>query len=316
MSTPKISVITSLFRCEKYLDGYMNALKEISNPDEVEVFLLHNEPSEIELNVIKQHLADVRATVNHVIISQRESLYKTWNRGIELAKGKYIAVWNVDDVRTPNSLNLQSSAMDSSDAQLCYGNYIGVQNYGSRDGIEYCFPSFTTSVFLRSCYLTPFPMWRKSLHDLVGFFDEGFISAGDYDFQLRAARAGKFVKVESCIGYYLEAPETGISKTGNINNIERTVCELRYGIFDKIDALYIRSALKYSLTKLIWNNGSHSIGRCFNSYAQYIASRILIAPLMLFRIPINLARFTKHRVLPKLKERIQSFFFTIGKQSL
>jgi glycosyltransferase involved in cell wall biosynthesis len=294
----------------------MMALKDISNPLEVEVLLLHNEPTDEEIRIIRKYVGDIKALVNHVIIPEREGLYRTWNRGIELAQGEFLAVWNVDDIRTTQSLKLQAKALADSKSVLCYGNYIGVQNYGSHDGIEYSFPEYTPKTFLRSCLLTPFPMWRKDLHETIGYFDEGFRSAGDYDFQLRAARAGSFVKVNENVGYYLEAPETGISKTGSINNIERTVCELRYGIFDKVDAIYIRSACRYSLNSLKWGNESHDLKYYFSEFRGYLIKKMLFAPLMLLRVPINTARFVKHRVLPSLRSKVKSVRFNVGKHAL
>ena len=37
------------------------------------------------------------------------------------------------------------------------------------------------------CFMGPQPMWRKSLHDKYGYFDETFSSSGDWEFWLRIA---------------------------------------------------------------------------------------------------------------------------------
>lgn len=301
----KISVITSLFRCSRYLEGYLQAVAAISNPDEVEVLLLHNQPTDEELAIIKRYLPSLEHFVQHVHIPEREGLYVTWNRGIRMAKGEYIAVWNVDDVRTPDTLALQAAALDANpSALLAYGQYIGVQEYGTTQGILYDFPEYSQWKFTRSCYLTPFPMWRASAHQSVGYFDEGFRSAGDYDFQIRLAHAAPFAKVSSICGYYLEAPESGISKTGNINNIERTVCELRYGMFDKVDALYIKPALRYALQQMQWDSTLHAVDEHFSGYRSWILRRLPMAPILLSRLPINTARYIKHQVLPRISRYI------------
>src|ERR1700712_2568147 len=97
----RITVITSLFNCRQYLAGYFAAVKKIENHEEIEVLLIHNAPSEEELNIISNFLPSL-PFMKHIIIEQREGLYATWNRGIRMAKGKFITTWNVDDIRLPD----------------------------------------------------------------------------------------------------------------------------------------------------------------------------------------------------------------------
>ena len=52
------------------------------------------------------------------------------------------------------------------------------------------------------------PMWRRALHDELGLFDASFRSAGDYEFWLRCAQAGKtFFKVNDPHIIYFVNPE-------------------------------------------------------------------------------------------------------------
>ncbi|MFN8367786.1 MAG: glycosyltransferase [Candidatus Kapaibacterium sp.] len=297
----KISVITSLYNCSKYLKGYLESVALISNIEGVEVLLLHNAPTTSEMDILNSELPAMHQNVKHIVIPEREGLYKTWNRGIEMATGEYIAIWNVDDVRTPDSLKQQAEMLDNNiQVALVYGEYIGVRTYGERQGVHYKLPEFDSWKFSRSCFLSPFPMWRKSVHQTIGYFDEQFRSAGDYDFQLRVVRNWKFAKAPDVCGYYLEAPETGISKTGDINNIERTVCELRFGIFDKVNMLYIKPALKYHLTELIKDGNREDLSERFEGLNLFLLKRLPLLPLMLLRLPINVARFFKHKVLPQI----------------
>ncbi len=299
---PRISLISSLFRCEKYLEGFCAALAQISNPDEVEILLLHNEPTPAESAIIKKWIPSIAATVRHIIVPEREGLYRTWNRGIVESSGKYLAIWNVDDVRSPHSLELQAACLSADPSSvLCYGSYIGVQNYGDMQGTLYEFPDYNQREFMRSCYLTPFPMWKKSVHDAIGYFDESFRSAGDYDFQIRAARFGNFVRCKEVCGLYLEAPESGISKSGDINNIERTVCEWRYASFDKINLLYLSRALKYNNSKLKWSESQHSLSSYFTDYYSFRFIRFPMLIASIFRLPINVLRLLKHKFFPSLK---------------
>ena len=55
------------------------------------------------------------------------------------------------------------------------------------------------------------PMWRKTIHEKYGEFDESFRSAGDWEMWLRAASQGsQFKKIDGTLGLYYFNP-TGIS---------------------------------------------------------------------------------------------------------
>ncbi|MGO8056459.1 hypothetical protein, partial [Rhizobium leguminosarum] len=58
--------------------------------------------------------------------------------------------------------------------------------------------------FFQSYVMSCFQMWRKSIHDTVGYYDEQFKCVGDFDFQVRVALRYPFVKVKQPLGIYLE----------------------------------------------------------------------------------------------------------------
>ena len=52
------------------------------------------------------------------------------------------------------------------------------------------------------------PLWRKNLHDSLGFFDENYKTASDGDFWLRCAIAGaKIEMINHPVGLYFLNPE-------------------------------------------------------------------------------------------------------------
>lgn len=126
----KITVLTSLYKCEKYLQGYFDWVRRIDNPEEVEILLLHNAPTKAELDIMQQNISEL-PFVRHIIIPELEGLYVTWNRGIRLAKGKYVCIWNVDDIRYPESLSLQAATLDENpDILLTYCDFYYMFQYG------------------------------------------------------------------------------------------------------------------------------------------------------------------------------------------
>jgi len=74
-------------------------------------------------------------------------------------------------------------------------------------------------------------MWRKSVHDTIGFFDGTMRAAGDYDFNLRLAQKFTALHLPIALGSYL-AHEGAISfadgamqRETHKNTLERKVRE-------------------------------------------------------------------------------------------
>ena len=104
--------------------------------------------------------------------------------------------------------------------------------------------------------LGPFFMFRRSVLDRCGMFDEQFKSGGDFDFAMRLARCGNGLCLSDMLGYYLNEG-TGLSTNINddVQAIERTVIELRYGL-DVLEPQFIKQARKYDIEHLQYGNGN------------------------------------------------------------
>jgi glycosyltransferase involved in cell wall biosynthesis len=230
-----ITVITSLYNSDPFLEGYFKAVSEIQNTHEIEILLVHNAPSAKELAIIEKYLPRF-PFITHLQVAEREGLYSSWNRGITHSKGKYIAIWNVDDIRTPDSLELQKNALDSSRAAMCYGDFYGTDNYGSFKEKLYEYKHYRVfkKTALRRHIIGCFPMWRKDIHQSIGYFDEQFRIVGDFEFQIRTALNYDLVKADSILGFYLENKNHKLTSNIKLLDKERTVVELRYRIYDKI----------------------------------------------------------------------------------
>jgi len=253
----KVTVITSLFKCERYLQGYFEAVEKIINKNECEFLLLHNAPTENELKIINSNIRNRKYFV-HIVVEKREGLYSTWNRGIRMAKGKYCAIWNVDDIRFANSLVLQADILDkNSQCGLVVGDIIGTDHYGT-EGYRYYSNKHKISKrneIFKSCIITCFPMWRKSIHDDIGLFDEQFTCAGDFDLQIRIANNYEIEYIEKSLGIYLENVESKIS-FNKLHEIENNLIYLRYGAYEKVILYKITSTLCQYSKDYIFNDGA------------------------------------------------------------
>ncbi|MDR0613299.1 MAG: glycosyltransferase [Dysgonamonadaceae bacterium] len=251
----KISVLTSLYRCEQFLESYFKYLSEINGTDKIEVLLLHNDPQENETEIIIRRLPKA-PFVRHIIIPEREGLYSTWNRGIRLAQGEYITVWNVDDVRFPNSILQQTEAMDKNpEAAIAYGDIWVSSNYGECNGFCTNSPENNCNKdFFKQYHISCFQMWRKSIHETIGYYDEQFKCVADFDFQIRAALHYLFVKTDEPLGIYLEDQPHKLSANG-LSDMERNIVYLRYGVYQHLNLALLRQAKRrYRQNKMLFFN--------------------------------------------------------------
>ena len=252
---PKISILTSLYKSENYLAQYLAHILEQTIFADCEFILVFNDASEEEkrlgLAAREEHPERFRLIFVHPV----ENLGASWNRAWKEAKAPLIAVWNVDDRRTRDSLQRQWQAMQAHpDWQLCYGDYLRVEAYGEEQGERRKTPTYSRNRFRRS-----FPqggafwLMRRAIHKEIRFFDEQFRVGPDLDYSIRLAEAGYSMgRTDGLLGYFTDA-EQGLSTrdAGRPSDIERTAIQLRYGIFDKVRTEYMDEARRFRLDEVL-----------------------------------------------------------------
>ena len=154
----------------------------------------------------KSNEASIAANFDVTVITTPDipTVYAAWNMAIKAAKGDYIISANSDDEIYAGGVKVLQDALDEyQDYALAYFDVDRVED-GEKIGVfEWAEGGFDD--LMHGCFIGPMPMWRKSLHDKYGYFDEGLTVAGDYDFWLRIAKGGeKFYHVRSIWGAHAE----------------------------------------------------------------------------------------------------------------
>jgi GT2 family glycosyltransferase len=210
------------------MKGFLENLSTQTHKD-LEIVLDHNDPSEEEVKLVKEY-NDKHDNIFHIIVDGVDPIGTSMNRCIENASGDYLCIWNVDDLRTPDSIEIMAKVLDDNpDVDLVYGNYVIVSKFGETNGqfvdVEPHIPELKEGMILG-----PFFMFRKSLIKKSGLFDEQLIQGPDYDLALRLVRNGKAHFMPDNLGYYLNEGLGMSTKPDSKQPIERTVIELRYNV--------------------------------------------------------------------------------------
>lgn len=208
---PRVSVITSLFCADEFIEGFLQDIVRQTIFNECE-FIIINAHSPGHEEVIIKKYTDRYSNIIYVKLDNDPGLYSVWNRAIKIASSNFITNANVDDRRNPASLEMQVCALENCpEVDLVYMSYYvtKVANEPFESNTRFVIseqPEFTVRG-MQFSLPGPQPMWRKSLHEKYGYFDETFFIEGDHEMWLRAVSKGAiFKKIEGYSGvFYLNS---------------------------------------------------------------------------------------------------------------
>lgn len=222
---PKASIITSIYNGDKFIKGFMEDIVRQTIFSECELILINaNSPGNEEL-VLTEYLKKY-PNIIYVKLDKDPGLYGVWNYGIKMAESDLIANANLDDRHSPDCLENQVKALEEdvtidlvySDRRLTYNPNETFEN--SKYRYNAIIPDFSPSK-MNLCLAGPQPMWRKSMHEKYGYFDESYTSSGDHEMWNRAAAGGSiFKKIDGVSGVIYINPE-GISTDSDLEKTRK-----------------------------------------------------------------------------------------------
>jgi len=116
---PSVSIITPTYNHEKYIAECIESVLAQSYPYWEQIFI-DDGSSDRTCDIINQY-KDERVKY---IRQENKGIWRlgeTYNKALQLAKGKYIAILEGDDFWPPDKLELQLMALEDTGATLCWG---------------------------------------------------------------------------------------------------------------------------------------------------------------------------------------------------
>ena len=302
MKKQLVSTITPCYKMEKYLPKFLELLPQQTYFDNIEIVLDHNEPTKEEIRLVKQFQKKYPGRLKHIIVKKVDPIGISMNRCIKKASGNFLTIWNVDDLRTEDSIELQATELiNDSKTDIVYGDYYVVNKFGKFLGKKLSHKKYKESELTRSMILGPFFMFRKELCKKAGLFDEQLRSGADFDFAIRLAFNGTAKMIKNPLGYYLNEGLGASTRPGSLQALERTVIELRYGIYDKIDYSYLPKAIRYNIYNVLIDNKQIPIKNYVTDYENIISNRYNLWFEKGLKKHINLFNKIKRTINPKLR---------------
>ena len=199
-----LAVLVSCYNSGDWLENRLKNLLASTVASRMEIICVNaNSPDKRDDEIPKNF------PVTYHKLEDRISVYEAWNYAIERSSSTYITNANTDDLVAPHCYEVLMSILDDG-ADYAYPSWYTthIPNlvWGDHDGKvdpsgdpgQYCGDLSKSGV-------GHFPMWRRSLHDKLGYFKPEFNALGDAEFWARAyylAKA-KFVWYPEMLAIYL-----------------------------------------------------------------------------------------------------------------
>ena len=177
-SYPLVSIITPVYNGGQYIADTLQSISGQSYP-KIQHVIVDACSTDATASLIK------KLRINNLIWIREpdDGIYDAMNKGIKASSGKIISILNSDDWYEPNAVENAVYAFRESSALLIYGaiNRVdGTGKYVSRTGSKENKPDWAGTPFNHpACFVC------RDVFEDIGFFDDRYPTAADYDWMLR-----------------------------------------------------------------------------------------------------------------------------------
>jgi glycosyltransferase involved in cell wall biosynthesis len=219
---PKISVVMPVYNCSTFLEEALASLL-IQTYNDFEVLAINDGSTDNSLDILKR-FAKLDSRLR--IISQKNTgIVKVLNRGIEEAKGEYIARMDGDDISFPNRFADQVAVLDEKpDVVLIAGLFEVIDQSSEFLYRELVLPQddeLKRSLYLRNPIAHGSTMFRKSIVQKIGGYRDLYGPTEDLDLWMRLSKEGKFEAVPTPV-YRWRMNQNGLTLTNNKESIAQS----------------------------------------------------------------------------------------------
>jgi glycosyltransferase involved in cell wall biosynthesis len=213
---PKVSVIVSLYDAAEKLPRFLADIRRqtLVQSGEAEIVLVDSGSPADEAAAFEANWPTSGLSAVYARSPKRETIAAAWNRGIHLARGEYLTFLGVDEGLRPDGLERLAQVLDAdpacdwvmADSLVTEVDARGVFDHDvmiyDRAGLQ------PHSPYLESMYLSYVGgLYRRSVHDRVGWYDETFRAASDTEFKNRALPHLKIAHLALPLGVFRNYPD-------------------------------------------------------------------------------------------------------------
>ena len=231
-SEPLVSVIVSTYNSLEFIRECLEDLECQTLIRQMEIIVVDAASQQHERTVIEE-FQERFGNIVYIRTSTKITVYAAWNLAIRASRGKYITPFSANDRLRKDAYEILVRTLEEHpDIPLVYGDTYITQvphetfenhtRYGQWEWPDYSFEDL-----LQNCRVGPHPMWRRNIHDTIGYFDEQYQAIGDQEFWLRMGEQFQLLHVSEFTGLYWVSPE-GLSNRKEIADPEQLQIRKKY----------------------------------------------------------------------------------------
>lgn len=234
---PRVTILLTCYNHVKYLPVALESIRAQTFTD-YEVVALDDGSTD----GTREWLA-AQTGIKVVFNEENLGTYGTLNKGLDMATGEYVAVFNDDDVWMPTKLEKQVALLDANPkVGLVHteGEFIdGEGKVFEGEPLGFKFPRFETGdILLDLVYenkiIASAALFRKSIADELGGFNEFYFGSGDWEMWFRIAERYDVGCVNEKLSQYRVH---GANASHKLEKIWRDDARLRDWMIPRLDDL-------------------------------------------------------------------------------
>lgn len=268
-----ISVICPCYNSEKYLtqllDSLYNQTKYFSN---FEIIFIDDGSIDNTIQLLeKNQKRFLHKSIQYTIHRQdHKGPGAARNSGIKLAKYRYIAFIDSDDIWYADKLSICSNEMIQTN--YSYNVYTHNELFRRKDNDNNKIikngltgDNISKKLYIRNCFSTSAIIIERDLLIDNNYFDERLMSSQDYDMWLKISQKMKVCIIDKVLGEYIENPNGITARSYFIRVLDQLTIAIRYKHYVsyprfiyKMSKIVFSKQWFYSLINIILNKKEHN----------------------------------------------------------
>lgn len=268
MSTPPaplVTIVTPTYNQAEYLAQTIDSMLAQDYPH-IEYLVLDDGSTDSTPEVLHKYDGRVRWERQ-----QNMGQSRTLNKGWSQAKGEYIGYLSSDDLLLPNAVSrLVAELQARPDVAVVYCDFHLIDEKGRRVGHVQS-PNFERRQLVEEliCHPGPGALFRRSVFEQVGGWNETLRKIPDFEFWLRVSRVGSFYRIpETLAEYRVHEESTAIRPLPFERSME--IVETMKAFWQGEDSPSARYSLSRAHFKAARNHAQS--GRVVAAFAQFLAA--------------------------------------------
>jgi glycosyltransferase involved in cell wall biosynthesis len=228
-SNPLVSVVMPVYNAEKYLAESIESILNQTFKD-FEFIIINDASKDGSLKIIEKY-ASLDKRIKVLKNEFNLKICRTLNKGIKIAKGRYIARMDADDISLPSRFAEQVDYMENhpkcgavgANIQIFDGNTgknMSVREYPTEDKI------LKKNIFFYSPFAHPVIMIRKQALKDCGTYQEIDFPSEDLNLWFRIGRKYEFANLQKILLRYRYYP--GSTTGSRVREMEKRANQIRW----------------------------------------------------------------------------------------